>query len=57
MASRGKARTTAAKLNRESKLRERRLDKQARKEARRRAAAEPPPPEHNEAEPPPAVDQ
>lgn len=57
MASRGKARTTAAKLNRESKLRERRLDKQARKEARRRAAAEPPAPEHNEAEPPPAVDQ
>jgi hypothetical protein len=57
MASRGKARTTAAKLNRESKLRERRLDKQARKEARRRAAADPPPPEHNEAEPPPAVDE
>ena len=57
MASRGKARTTAAKLNRESKLRERRLDKQARKEVRKRAAAAPPPSEHIEVEPPPAADQ
>jgi hypothetical protein len=57
MASRGKARTTAAKLNRESKLRERRLDKQVRKEARRRAAAAPPASEHNDAEPTPPVDQ
>ena len=57
MASRGKARTTAAKLNRESKLRERRLDKQARKEARRRAGAAPPPSEHTGAEPPPPVDE
>jgi hypothetical protein len=56
MASRGKARTTAAKLNRESKLRERRLDKQVRKEARRRAAAAPPPPEHD-VEPAAPVDQ
>jgi hypothetical protein len=39
MASSGKKRTTMAKLNRESKLRERRLDKQARKDARRQAAA------------------
>jgi hypothetical protein len=38
MASRGKKKTTMAKLNRESKLRERRLDKQARKEARKLAA-------------------
>jgi hypothetical protein len=57
MASRGKARTTAAKLNRESKLRERRLDKQLRKEARRQAATEPPPSERSEAEPPPPVDE
>lgn len=38
MASRGKKKTTFAKLAREGRLRERRLDKQARKEARRRAA-------------------
>jgi hypothetical protein len=42
MASRGKKKTTMAKLNREAKLRERKLDKQARKEARRREAAEQP---------------
>ncbi len=36
MASRGKKKTTFAKLAREHKLRERRLDKQAKKEARRR---------------------
>jgi hypothetical protein len=35
MASSGKKRTTMAKLNRESKLRERRFDKQARKDARK----------------------
>ena len=34
MASRGKKKTTMAKLNREAKLRERRLEKQARKDAR-----------------------
>ncbi|MGH2917346.1 MAG: hypothetical protein ACRDLS_01920 [Solirubrobacteraceae bacterium] len=39
MASGGKKKTTMAKLNRESRLRERRLDKQARKDARKRAAA------------------
>ena len=39
MASGGKKKTTMAKLNRESKLRERRLDKQARKDARKAAAA------------------
>jgi len=48
-----KRRTTAAKLNREAKLRERRLDKQARKEARRRAAADPPPPDDPQTELPP----
>lgn len=41
MASGGKKKTTMAKLNRESKLRERRLDKQARKDARKFAAAHP----------------
>jgi hypothetical protein len=40
MASKGKKKTTMAKLNREAKLRERRLDKQARKDARKREAAE-----------------
>ena len=39
MASSGKKRTTMAKLTRESRLRERRLDKQARKETRKQAAA------------------
>jgi hypothetical protein len=39
MASSGKKKTTMAKLTRESRLRERRLDKQARKDARKRAAA------------------
>jgi hypothetical protein len=38
MASSGKKKTTMAKLNRESRLRERRLDKQARKDARKHAA-------------------
>lgn len=41
MASSGKRKTTMAKLTRESKLRERRLDKQARKDARKYAAANP----------------
>jgi hypothetical protein len=43
MASRGKKKTTMAKLNRESRLRERRRDKQARKDARKQAAAAPQP--------------
>jgi hypothetical protein len=38
MASSGKKKTTMAKLNRERKLRERRLDKQARKDARKQAS-------------------
>ena len=42
MASSGKKKTTMAKLTRESKLRERRLDKQARKDARKRAPADQP---------------
>ena len=40
MASSGKKKTTMAKLNRERKLRERRVDKQARKDARKRASAD-----------------
>ena len=41
MSSRGKKKTTFAKLNREARLRERRVEKQARKDARREAAASP----------------
>jgi hypothetical protein len=44
MASSGKRKTTMAKLNRERRLIERRLDKQARKDARKRAAADQPSP-------------
>lgn len=40
MASSGKKKTTMAKLTRESRLRERRLDKQAKKDARKQAAAQ-----------------
>jgi hypothetical protein len=55
MASSGKRRTTAAKLNREAKLRERRIDKQARKEARKQAAADRSPPDDSRTDlPPPA---
>ena len=39
MASSGKKKTTMAKLNRERKLRERRVDKQAKKDARKQASA------------------
>jgi hypothetical protein len=44
MASTGKRKTTMAKLNRERRLVERRLEKKARKLARKQAAAEQPPP-------------
>jgi hypothetical protein len=40
MASTGKRKTTMAKLNRERRLRERRIEKQVKKDLRRRAAAE-----------------
>jgi hypothetical protein len=43
MASRGKKKTTLAKLARESRLRERRLEKQAKKAARKRALVYQPP--------------
>jgi hypothetical protein len=39
MASSGKKKTTMAKLARESRLRERRLEKQAKKDARKQAPA------------------
>ena len=42
MASSGKRKTTMAKLARESRLRERRMEKKARKDARRYAAEHPP---------------
>jgi hypothetical protein len=42
MASSGKKKTTMAKLTRESRLRERRLDKQARKDARKHASSSDP---------------
>ena len=41
MASSGKKKTTMAKLTRERKLRERRVEKQAKKEARKQASAHP----------------
>jgi hypothetical protein len=40
MASSGKRKTTMAKLNRERRLRERRMEKQVRKDLRKRQAAE-----------------
>ena len=43
MASSSKKRTTMAKINREHALREKRIRKAARKEARRLEAAAPPP--------------
>ena len=39
MASNAKRKTTMAKLNRESRLRERRAEKKAKKDARKQAAA------------------
>ena len=42
MASNSKKKTTMAKLNRENAVRERRLRKQAKKDARKQAAALPP---------------
>jgi hypothetical protein len=42
MASSSKKRTTMAKLKRENTLRERRLEKQAKKDARKRASQTPP---------------
>jgi hypothetical protein len=47
MASRGKKKNTMAKLSRESRLRERRQEKAAKKDARRYAAENPPPADEN----------
>jgi hypothetical protein len=47
MASGGKRKTTMAKLNRERRLHERRLEKQAKKDARKRASAHDPGPPSN----------
>jgi hypothetical protein len=52
MASSGKRKTTMAKLNRESRLRERRLEKQAKKAARKLMSAE-----EREAEAQPVADE
>lgn len=41
MGSNGKKKTTFAKLNREQKVRDRRIEKQARKDARKLAASSP----------------
>ena len=41
MASSGKRKTTFAKLARESRLRERRIEKQAKKDARKRSSENP----------------
>jgi hypothetical protein len=40
MASKGKKKTTMAKITRENRLRERRAEKQAKKDARKRAPAD-----------------
>ena len=45
MASAGKKKTTMAKLNREARLRERRLIKEARKQARRERPSDQAPPQ------------
>jgi hypothetical protein len=42
MASNGKKKTTMAKLNREQRLRERRVEKKAKKDARKRAPVDQP---------------
>jgi hypothetical protein len=42
MASNAKKKTTMAKRNREAKLRERRMEKQAKRDARKRESAAPP---------------
>ncbi len=64
MASNAKKKTTFAKLNRENALRERRLRKEARRDARKAAAAAPAPelprdedaPDANAEETPPSAD-
>ena len=55
MASSSKKKTTMAKINREQSVRERRLRKQAKKDARKFAAANPTPETSETAEPVEAV--
>ena len=55
MASSSKKKTTMAKINREQSVRERRLRKQAKKDARKLAAANPEPETTETAEPVEAV--
>jgi hypothetical protein len=55
MASSGKKKTTMAKLDRERRMRERRLDKQARKDARKQGAAMTADAPQTAAEPEPAL--
>jgi hypothetical protein len=50
--SSAKKRTTFSKLNRENRLREKQMEKRARKEARKLEAADSPPPVLSEAPPP-----
>jgi hypothetical protein len=57
MASSSKKRTTMAKMNRENALRERRVLKQARKDARKLAAAEERAGEATKASPEPPSDE
>ncbi len=57
MGSSGKRKTTFAKLARESKLRERRLEKQAKREARKQRASENQPTEIGETPPAEEVDE
>jgi len=54
MASSGKKKTTFSKLARESRLRERRLEKRAKKDARKRASENQPP---QLTDPPPAEER
>ena len=60
MASGAKRKTTMAKLNREHRLRERRLEKQAKKDARKMASAQGPEqpdgPQASESDPPSAAE-
>ena len=57
MGSGGKKRTTMAKLAREHKLRERRIEKQAKKDARKQTAADQPPRDRVQDGPPLPADE
>ena len=57
MASSSKKKTTMAKMNREAAVRDKRLRKQAKKDARKLAALEPQPVEPDESPDPDAVEE